>query len=231
MIFRRFISSALILLFALISMAHADTVYLKNGRSIKGIIKSESNEAVELEVSGGVVKFYKSEIKSIEDSEGRDEHQLRQEWDEQRVELQKKIQEYEDKKASQTEDAQFVRGGNSIVVEVNLNRKLKARLLLDTGAGIILLRRDIASKLGVNLKKVKPDMRVKVADGRVLNAKHIVLKSVATQGVEVKKVDAAVLLEESGSLDGVDGLLGMSFLKKFNFKIDQENKKLILEEY
>ncbi|MFH1398429.1 MAG: hypothetical protein ABIH27_07770 [Candidatus Omnitrophota bacterium] len=49
------------------------------------------------------------------------------------------------------------------------------------------------------------------------------------QGVEAKEVDAAVLLDEVAGIKFKDGLLGMSFLKKFNFKIDQANNRVILE--
>ena len=49
------------------------------------------------------------------------------------------------------------------------------------------------------------------------------------QGVVAKKVEAAVLLDDTGGLGFGDGLLGMSFLKKFNFKVDQREKKLTLE--
>jgi len=49
------------------------------------------------------------------------------------------------------------------------------------------------------------------------------------QGVEAKGVGAVVLPEGAAFTRGEDGLLGMSFLRKFNFKIDHTTKKLILE--
>jgi clan AA aspartic protease (TIGR02281 family) len=100
---------------------------------------------------------------------------------------------------------------------------------LDTGASLVMLSKDVAKKIGINLDKVKPDMKVIMADGRQANAKQIILDSIRVENVEAEKVEAAVLLDQTGELGFGDGLLGMSFLKKFNFKIDQKDKKLILE--
>jgi len=89
--------------------------------------------------------------------------------------------------------------------------------------------RNIAEELGINLDNIKPDMKATVADGRQVDAKRIVLENVKVENVEADNVEAAVLLGEEGGVDIGDGLLGMSFLSKFNFKIDNKDKKLILE--
>ena len=57
----------------------------------------------------------------------------------------------------------------------------------------------------------------------------VILGSVGVQDSEVENIEAAILPEEDSASIPEDGLLGMSFLKKFNFKIDQKNDKLILE--
>ena len=68
-----------------------------------------------------------------------------------------------------------------------------------------------------------------MADGKQINAKQIVLDSIKVENVEAQGVEAAIILDEISDAGLQDGLLGMSFLKKFNFKVDQRNKKLILE--
>jgi predicted aspartyl protease len=68
-----------------------------------------------------------------------------------------------------------------------------------------------------------------MADGRKTEAKMVILESVSVQDSEIKNIEAAVLPEKDSAAVPEDGLLGMSFLKKFNFKIDQKNDKLILE--
>jgi predicted aspartyl protease len=67
-----------------------------------------------------------------------------------------------------------------------------------------------------------------VADGRKIHARYVVLDSVSVQGVEARKVEAAVLSEDRDP-NMKDGLLGMSFLKRFKFNIDLQNTKLSLE--
>ena len=110
-----------------------------------------------------------------------------------------------------------------------MNNKVQAALVLDTGASVILLRKEVALKLGINLENVKPDSNIIVADGRKVNAKYITLDSVKVENVEAVKVDAAIILDEIGDIGFQDGLLGMSFLQRFNFKVDQRDKRLILE--
>ena len=52
-------------LFNFKSQASADTLFLKNGRSIDGLIKKEDVDNVELEISFGSMKFSKKQIDSI----------------------------------------------------------------------------------------------------------------------------------------------------------------------
>jgi len=114
------------------------------------------------------------------------------------------------------------------MVKATLNGKVEVQFHLDTGASIVMLRRSVAEKLGMNLSRVVPDMQAQIANGSKVNAKRIILESVKVENSEAKNVDAAILLDEAGDI-GSDGLLGMSFLKRFNFKVDQKEKKLILE--
>jgi clan AA aspartic protease (TIGR02281 family) len=92
------------------------------------------------------------------------------------------------------------------------------------------LSNKIAANLGINLNSDSATpVELIVADGRRIKAKMVVLDSVGVQDSEVKNIEAAILSEKETASIPEDGLLGMSFLKKFNFKIDQKNDKLILE--
>ena len=208
----------------------ADTLYLKNGRSVEGIIKSENDDSIELEVcAAGSVKFKKSEIERIEKLTPEESNAMRQKWERQKMESQERISIQKLEEERKPKKVEFSNEVQGIIVEATLNRNVQASLILDTGASIIMLRKSIAEKLGINLDKAKPDMKVTVADGRQINAKHIILESVKVEKVEADNVDAAVLLDEVGDVSFGDGLLGMSFLKRFNFKIDHKDKKLIRE--
>ena len=52
---------------------------------------------------------------------------------------------------------------------------------------------------------------------------------VLLKDVEAKEVVAAIIPVSTGDSAMKDGLLGMSFLKYFNFTVDRKNNKLILD--
>jgi clan AA aspartic protease (TIGR02281 family) len=212
-----------------VGLAHADMVYLKNGRAIEGVIKNEDSQGIELEISIGTVKFQKSEIARIEKSESQDAA-LRAQWEKDKQvseERRKKIIEEEEKKPKSVE---FDKDKQSIIVDCLLDNKVSAKLVLDTGATTVVLRNSVAKQLlGMNSGRFIPDMQVRLADGRIASAKFIVIGSLRVQDVEAKRVEACVLTSDVGGADMKDGLLGMSFLKRFKFTIDQKEKKLILE--
>ena len=222
---------------------HADTVYLKNGRQLKGLIKSENNDSIDLEVCAGVVKFKKSEIEKTEKSGSEESDAIRQKWEKQKRETEGAKEKWERRMSKIQEEMQsknieevyppkkvkFSEESQGLIVKAQLNRRVEASLVLDTGASVIMLRKNIAQKLGLDLSKSKPDAKVTVADGRQINAKHVILESVKVENVEANDVEAAIFLDDIGDIGFSDGLLGLSFLNRFNFKIDQKEKKLILE--
>jgi len=115
------------------------------------------------------------------------------------------------------------------MVDALLNEKVKASLLLDTGASTILLSNETAKKLKIKTDKVaKDNVLVRLANGQKVEAKYVILDSVKLKDVEAKNV-GAVVLSETIEMQAHDGLLGMSFLNNFNFEIDTSNKRLILQ--
>jgi len=210
--------------------ANADTLYLKNGRSIEGLIRKEDADNVDLEIGFGSMKFPRDQIERIERSSPDDVNLIKQKWEEKRLRDQARDREIEEGKEHEPKQANMDKQSGQVIVETLLNNKVKANLILDTGSSFILLSSSIANNLGINADPSSGAIvEMVLADGRKVQAKRIILESVSVQGSEVKKVEAAILSQnESGSVTG-DGLLGMSFLKNFSFKIDQKNNKLILE--
>lgn len=220
----------LLFLFSMFSFSYADTLYLKNGRSMEGVIKKEDDQSVELEV--GVecsVKFLKSDLNSISRSSSQDSLALRNKWKNDKLAGEKRMAEEKLADERKPRTIELSRDLQGIALNAILDDKVEAKMVLDTGASITLITRNIADKLRINLDKLQPDMNITVADGRKVSAKHIVIGKVEVQGAQARNVDAAVLLSEAGDVGFGDGLLGMSFLKNFNFKVDQKEKKLILE--
>lgn len=114
----------------------------------------------------------------------------------------------------------------SIWVNVVLNNKLVAKLILDTGASVVSITKRVAEKLGIEYKKINMKIKVALADGSESEATPIILDTVKVGHSELKGVRAAVL--EVDSLGGADGLLGMSFLGHFIVNMDTVSNKLIL---
>jgi len=123
--------------------------------------------------------------------------------------------------------ASYTREGSHIVVDALLNSSVSARLIVDTGASILLISTDVASRLGIAHEEIPGKIEIIMADNSSVEAKPITLKSVKVGDAEVKDVQAAILAKEA--IGGMDGLLGMSFLSHFVIKVDSTENKLILE--
>lgn len=94
------------------------------------------------------------------------------------------------------------------------------RLLLDTGATYIFIDEDKAAMLDL----IRDDLVLQTA-GNNIDAKLCQASSMRIGDLELSDVKVTVAPFKR---EGVDGLLGMNFLKKFNFYIDQDNHTLNL---
>lgn len=220
----------LLILFSCASPLFADTLYLKNGRNIEGLIKGEDADNIDLEVSFGTVKFSKTQIERIERSSDVEAAAIKQRWAVKKAEAQERAREIEEIKEHEPKQVSMDKTSGHVIVEALLNNKVKASLILDTGSSFIVLSSNIAKQLEIDVNdKATKDVQLVLADGRKVEAKYVILDSVRVQESEIEKIGVAILPEKESDAVSKDGLLGMSFLKNFNFKIDQKNSKLILE--
>jgi clan AA aspartic protease (TIGR02281 family) len=120
----------------------------------------------------------------------------------------------------------LTRRGNSLTTNVLLNRKVRADLIVDTGANDTVISSSLAKKIGISVNKGR-NVLCQVADGRSVNGKQINIKEVRVGGAKVYNVQAVVL--DSGEMGNSPGLLGMSFLNNFVFKVDTEKELLVLQ--
>lgn len=103
--------------------------------------------------------------------------------------------------------------------------KRKTKMVLDTGATYVMISWKLAEALKLEPQKTKKWVDLTTASA-VERTPVIKVKAITVLGKRVKNVEVAIknLPEESR----VDGLLGLSFLKNFDLRIDFENGVLEL---
>jgi len=219
-------------LFFSLAGARADTIYLNNGRSIEGFIIEENPDTILVDVGFGRVGLKLSEIESIVRSDEQDAGRLLEKWKRQKDAGETRRKEEKLKEELAPKYVSMIDDRGQIVVNAvlnNLNKKVNVVLILDTGASLVVIKERVAEQLGIDTASLKKEIKLKLADGRESSVKHTVLSSVSVQGVEAFNVDAAILPSDVQDANLKDGLLGMTYLKNFSFKIDHKNKKLIFE--
>ena len=202
---------------------------------MEGVVQSEESGRVKLKVGSGVVSFSRSAVKRIERATPEENEAIEAGWDrqknqalvqEKRFKEKKRKEKYEEELKPKTANVYGENG--SIYVNVVLNKKTTVSMVLDTGCSTTLLSYDLARRLNLPLKNATR-VTATVADGRKVTALRVHLDSVRVDKSEARYVEANVLLPTAGTPQYGDGLLGMSFLKFFTFKVDYQKKKLTLE--
>jgi len=113
-----------------------------------------------------------------------------------------------------------------ILVPVVLNDSISARVLVDTGAGITILSRELAKALGldeergtsITLKTMAMDIQAQLAR----------LESIQVGGLGRHNFPVAVTDLPFGEKGRFDGILGMDFLNNYEIHIDNERQRLTL---
>jgi len=222
-------------------VVRADTVYLKNGNAVSGIIKNDDEQGVTLEINIGTVKFRQSEIERVQKTITPEAaSDLRQQWDAARQREQAARQKA-DEERRRVEEGKPKTGNVSVNKETGhvfvtalINGKITARLLVDTGATLTVLSPKIGEQLkgasaGVDKKSSSQrNVELTLADGRKVPSDYVLLNSLSVNDSAASNVDAAIINDANAFADN-DGVLGMSFLSKFNVGINQKEGKLTLE--
>ena len=102
---------------------------------------------------------------------------------------------------------------------------VRGTFILDTGATFVSLNEAFAQKAKVQIDQ-DSKVRMHTANG-IADAKRGRASTVQLRSLQAK--DVAVIIHENvrGSFgEGVDGLLGMSFLSRFNVSMDAQTVKI-----
>ena len=109
--------------------------------------------------------------------------------------------------------------GNQVLVPVTLGygyRKLDVMLLLDTGATIVTLHRQVAEQLGINKTK---SALLMLAGGQKIESGVAKLSYLQVGPVTEENIYAG-FIDYNGSNIGFQGLLGMNFLRGLEYQVD-----------
>ncbi len=116
------------------------------------------------------------------------------------------------------------RVGEHFIVNARINGIDGARLMIDTGASLCVLRPQAAQQFGLPVDSDNYTILNQVAG--VINAPLIEIDTLGIGDATVRTVKASVI-EMTPDADK-DGLLGMNFLNNFKFFIDQKREILYL---
>lgn len=136
--------------------------------------------------------------------------------------------ELDDGKIALIDDSRTIpllRRGNHFVVEAILNNSARLNLIIDTGASLTIIKPESIKQAVHGSLERYPEHIFNTANG-VVKAPVLKVDSLAIGEYEVSNLHVGGLALINAP--GIDGLLGMNFLKHFRFFIDQENNLLLL---
>jgi aspartyl protease family protein len=106
-----------------------------------------------------------------------------------------------------------------IRVEAAING-VKGNFVIDTGASYVTIKKRFAEKIGVKAagERIKLNTANGTVDGFLTKAQSVKLRSLEAQGVQL-----VIQVDDQGDFgDGIDGLIGMSFLSRFDVAMDSK---------
>lgn len=113
---------------------------------------------------------------------------------------------------------QAVSGSDVILSEVKVNGR-KGRFIIDTGASLVALSSSFAKRAGLK-PRANSKMLLSTANG-IAHGNRVTLDLVKIGGVEAQHVQGVMMQAADALPDGVDGLLGRSFLARFDVSFEK----------
>lgn len=118
----------------------------------------------------------------------------------------------------------LIKQGEHYIVKGYINQNSDINLLIDTGASLSLLSQQRFDALAYEFTYIKT-ITLNTAGG-IIEAKLYSVEQFSIDNYQVK--DMLFAVSDTYQSDN-DGLLGMNFLRKFTFAIDQSNQTLMLD--
>ncbi|MGH2356010.1 MAG: retropepsin-like aspartic protease family protein [Chloroflexota bacterium] len=119
----------------------------------------------------------------------------------------------------------FVAGRTLVQVPAMLNRGLRVALIADTGAERMVISRLTAQQLGIDLSQPRR-FEPLVGLGRTASVPVVLLDRVQVGGSLVERLEASVY--DLPPAFRADGLLGLTFLRRFRVTFEFDARSLVL---
>lgn len=124
-------------------------------------------------------------------------------------------------------DIPLLRMGDHFLVDALLNNSQQVRLLIDTGASMTILTPDFLKRSNLSYLDTGKKMLFNTANGQV-NVPMYKIESLSLGEWQVNQMEIGVIPLDNET--AFNGLLGMNFLKHFQFYIDQNDAYLRIQE-
>ncbi|MBX3440890.1 MAG: retroviral-like aspartic protease family protein [Planctomyces sp.] len=115
--------------------------------------------------------------------------------------------------------------GGVYLTSVVVNGAKAQEFVVDTGAGLVTIPSSLADDMKLTPTPQSPTLRLSVADGRVIEAKLVIARTIRVGRFTAENVECAVLPETAVN---AEPLLGQSFLSKFSYQIDSAAGELVM---
>lgn len=115
------------------------------------------------------------------------------------------------------------RGSDVVRAEGQING-VKGTFIVDTGASYVTIKKSFAEKAGIKTtgQKIRLNTANGTVDGYLTRAQSVKLRS-----LESNRVQVVVQVDDDEDFgDGVDGLIGMSFLSRFDLVMDNKTLRI-----
>ena len=113
-----------------------------------------------------------------------------------------------------------------VLVNAILNGHVKAELILDTGANLVVITEALSKKLNQDLSLGSEVIKLHTNCGEVEGRSFMINKM--ELGDARKENVKSMITSDDYAFSGSDGLLGLSFLGDFKVTVDYQNGKIII---
>lgn len=120
----------------------------------------------------------------------------------------------------------YQQSNGAIIVDVMVNEQMTKPFILDTGASYTIISPQLVQALYLKPTFLQEEVTLQTANGKI-NAPLVNLQSVRIGNLKTANVTAAIHNFDETST--VFGLLGLSFLNRFQVTVDAERRQIILK--